>query len=66
MYIWTADGKPIFKCRLYFFNLNLSSLSGILLSLMVAACNWQILPANLHAGFNFVHAKNLSFLMLSY
>jgi hypothetical protein len=34
-YVWTADGKSIVKCRLYFSNLNLSSLSGILLTLLV-------------------------------
>jgi hypothetical protein len=32
MSIRIADGMQIFKCRLYFLNLNLSFLSGILLT----------------------------------
>jgi hypothetical protein len=30
-------------------------------NMICAACNSRIPPANLHAGINFVHAKNLSF-----
>ncbi len=64
--IWLAlmskrivDGTQIIKCRLYFLNLNLSFLSDIAYMIDVA---WKdrIPQANLHAGLNFVHVKNLS------
>ncbi len=43
----------IFKFILLFYQRYIANMIG-------AACNSRIPQANLHAGFNFVHAKNLS------
>jgi hypothetical protein len=41
-----------------FFKILILILSAVLQNMVGFACNYRIPQANLHAGLNFVHAKN--------
>jgi hypothetical protein len=56
MCIWAADGKQIFKCRI-FFKFKFKFSKGCVANNIGAACNSRIPSANLNAGLKFVHAK---------